>query len=158
MAYKKSNDRTTCVLIYRPDINSKDYYPSYYTNKKAANRLHEFLVSKYLVDHDNKVTNLIVFTQSQPLVDYLHKVWRVSCNYDSLLFKLGKHMPKVISFPEPEEGVSKINTNNNHFQWLEVVNGLNGCLEVEDQVLFQLESDYSGVFTKYMHYALCKNM
>lgn len=152
LAYKKFNKQTSCAVVYRSDIQSSSYYPTYYTNKGAVSNLHQFLHSKLLINPD-KTNNVIVFTQKINIGDSMYKVWRVSPEYDSFLFKFDKHIPKPAYFILPREGTSKINEHNTHFDSLEVVNGLNHCLEENNKHLFSLESQYSGVFTEYLYYA-----
>lgn len=73
VAYKKFNSQTTSVLIHRLDIESTSYYPTYYTNEESVLKLHKFLEHKYLIPQD-KVKNLVVFTQKQFLGDSLYSV------------------------------------------------------------------------------------
>lgn len=64
---------------------------------------------------------------------------------------LKKNLPH--SFNLPLEGIYKINDNNTHFDFLEVVNALNHCLQQASKDLFVLEPHYAGVLTEYLHYA-----
>lgn len=144
MAYKKFNQQTSCAVIYRSYINSFDYYPSYYTNKQAVSNLNQFLHNKFLINC--KTTNdIIIFTQKIHIGNSLHKVWRISPEYDSFLFKFEKNMPKPTSFDTPLEGTYKINPHNIHFYSLDVVNALNDCLHEKNKDFFTLEPHYAGV-------------
>lgn len=137
LAYKKFNKQTSCAVIYRSDIQSNDYYPSYYTNKGAVSNLSQFFHSKFLIKSD-VTNNIIVFTQKVNIGDSMYKVWRLSPEYDSFLFKLDKNIPKSTFFTTPIEGTYKINEHNTHFDSLEVVNALNSCLEEKNQHFFTL--------------------
>lgn len=152
LAYKKFNKQTSCAVIYRSDMDSNDYYPSYYTNKKAVSTLHQLLHSKFLINSD-ETNNIIMFTQKVNIGDSMYKVWRISPEYDSFIFKFNKNMPEPASFTLPIQGTYKINNNNTHFDSLEVVNALNHCLGVKNKHFFNLEPHYSGVFTEFLHYS-----
>lgn len=100
-----------------------------------------------------KSKDIIVLTQKVNLGNYLYKVWRLSPEYDSFLYKLEKNLPSPHSFNLPIEGIYKINDNNTQFDSLEVVNSLNHYLQQESKDIFGLEPHYADVFTEYLHYA-----